>query len=266
MRSPQIHVTFRGAPVVLGLAGVALALAGWEVVARTALVSASDLPSASLVAGELVRQVGRPAFWAGVGATMTQWGIGMLITVAVAVPAGLLMGSVEAVWRALRPVVEFLRPVPGMALIPLTVLLWGLSTASVVFLIVFGSVWSLAVAAMYGARNVDEGARDTARSYGLSRLERVRWLVLPSALPFIATGLRVASATALIIAIGAELVIGVAGLGHDMAIAQTAGDVVHMYALIVMSGILGIAVHLVFSGVERRFLRWHQSQRPAVPA
>lgn len=242
----------------LGTLGVLLALAAWELAARAGL---GDVPPASDVSAELARQLGSGPFWSAAGATLGQWAIGMALTVAVAVPLGLLMGTVEAVWRALRPIVEFFRPVPGVALIPLAVLLWGLSTRSVIALIVFGTVWSLLVQTMYGAHDVDAGARETARVYGLTRLDRARFVVLPSALPYIATGLRIAAATALIIAISAEIVIGVAGLGHDVALAQTAGELEAMYALILTSGLLGIAIHLAFSRLERRFLRWHQSQR-----
>jgi ABC-type nitrate/sulfonate/bicarbonate transport system permease component len=245
----------------LGLLGAMLALALWEAASRLGVVPAREIPPATDVLAELARQVRSAAFWRAVGATATQWGIGLLLTAALAIPVGLAMGAIEVLWRAGRPVVELFRPVPGVALIPLAVLLWGLSDTSVVFLIVFGSIWSLIVQTIYGARDVEAGARDAARAFGLSRADRARYVLLPSALPYIATGLRIASATALIIAVSAELVIGVDGIGHDIALAQTAGAVVPMYALIVASGVLGIAIHLIFSGAERRLLHWHQSQR-----
>jgi ABC-type nitrate/sulfonate/bicarbonate transport system permease component len=251
---------------VLGTLGVAITLALWEVASRLGVVASTDVPPASDVLVELARLVPERAFWDAVGATMSQWAIGMVLSAGIAIPLGLLMGSVEAVWRAFRPLVEFLRPVPGMALVPLTVLLWGISGTSVLALIVFGCIWSLIVLSMYGAHDVDVGARDTARAFGLTAGQRAVWLVLPSALPYIATGLRVTSATALIIAVGGELVIAVTGLGHDIALAQTAGAVTTMYALILASGVLGIAIHLAFTRLERHFLRWHQSQRRAVGA
>jgi ABC-type nitrate/sulfonate/bicarbonate transport system permease component len=254
----------RGVAAGWGIVGVGLALGGWDLAARTGIVSADDIPPAGTVLGELVGQLSRPEFWASVGATMNQWALGVVVSSVVAIPLGLLMGSVEAIWHAFRPIIEFLRPVPGMALVPLAVLLWGLSTTSVVMLILFGCVWSLIVLCMYGAQDVDAGAKDMARSFGLSLVQRARWITLPSALPYVATGLRVTSATALMIAVGAELVIGADGLGHEIALAQTAGEVEVMYALILTSGVLGIGIHLLFSRLERYFLRWHQSQRSAV--
>lgn len=248
-------------PLLLGITGVLISLLAWELVSRTGVVSPQDFPPASAVISELAVQLLHAAFWTAIWSTLAQWAMGMALTMAVAIPLGLLMGSVEAIWRSFRPVVEFLRPVPGMALVPLAVLLWGLSTTSVVSLIVFGCVWSLIVFCMYGAQDVDAGARDMARSFGLSTAARARWVTLPGALPYIATGMRVTSATALMIAVGAELVIGASGIGHDIALAQTAGQVERMYALILASGGLGIAIHLLFSRMERHFLRWHQSQR-----
>lgn len=253
------------ATAALGTLGVVLAVGLWEAAARLAIVSPSDIPPATQVLRQLAREIGTGQMWGPVWQTLTQWAIGMGVTVAIALPLGLLMGSVEPVWRALRPIVEFLRPVPGMALIPLTVLLWGLSPKSVIFLIAFGSVWSLAVAAMYGAHSVDQGARDTARAFRLGRRDRIRFIVLPSAAPHMATGLRVASGTALMIAVGGELVIGVPGLGYEIAQSRTGGEIVRMYSSIVMSGVLGIAIHLAFSTAERHFLRWHQSRREARP-
>jgi ABC-type nitrate/sulfonate/bicarbonate transport system permease component len=245
----------------LGSAGVAASLIVWEFASRASLVPTDYVPPASEVLRELGQRALVPEFWASVGATMQQWALGMVLTILIAIPVGLLMGSVELVWRSFRPIVEFMRPVPGMALIPLTILIWGLSATSVIFLTVFGCAWSLIVSTMYGVHSVDAGARDTARSYGLTTMDRVRWLVLPSALPHIATGLRIASATALMIVIGAELVIGVEGVGSDIAMAQTAGNYLMMYSLILASGGLGIAIHLLFSRLERHYLRWHPSQQ-----
>jgi ABC-type nitrate/sulfonate/bicarbonate transport system permease component len=187
----------------------------------------------------------------------------MLLTMVIAIPVGLVLGSSEYVWRAFRPVIEFFRTVPGNVLIPLAILIWGLSIHSAVFLIAFGCSWSLIIQTMYGARDVQSGARETARAFQLNLTERIRYVVVPSALPHIATGLRIASATALIIAISAEILIGVEGLGRDIALARGAGDVAQMYGLILASGLLGIAIHLVFSATERRLLRWHESQRVA---
>jgi ABC-type nitrate/sulfonate/bicarbonate transport system permease component len=170
------------------------------------------------------------------------------------------------VWRALRPSIEFLRPVPGVALIPVAILLWGQSTQSDVALVAFGTTWLMLVQTIYGARATDELTLQTARSFGVGPLGRLRWVLLPSALPYIATGLRICSAAALIVAVTAELVIGTPGIGNLLGEAQRGVQYERMYALVLAAGLLGIAVHLLFASLERYFLKWHESQRRGVGA
>ena len=90
-----------------------------------------------------------------------------------------------------------------------------------------------------------------------------RLVTLPSAAPYIATGLRIASAVALILAVTAELVVGAPGIGRAISAAQSGGDYPLMYGLIMVAGILGLVLNIVFSQLEARLLRWHPSQRGA---
>lgn len=251
----------RSAPLILGTAGVIVALALAELLSRSGLVDARDIPPASDVIRDFVDQLGTSAFWQQVGDTMAGWAVGLAIAVVAGVIIGLVVGSSIYVWSALRPTIEFLRPVPSVALIPLAILVWGQDLGSKVFLIVFGALWIMVIQTMYGVTQVDDVARDTARSYGLGRVERIRHLIVPSALPYIATGLRIASATALIVGVTAEVVIGNPGLGNAIALAQSGGNTEKMYALILATGILGVLIHIVFAALERRFLHWHTSQR-----
>lgn len=242
-----------------------IALALWELVARSELlVSIDQLPPATAAIAELVELLQLSSFWTAVRQTLAGAGIGLGIAVAFAVPLGLLVGSSTVVWRALRPTIEFLRPVPGVALIPVAILLWGQSTRSDVALVAFGTTWLMLVQTIYGTRAIDELALQTARSFGLSRWSRVRWVLVPSTLPYIATGLRICSAAALIVAVTAELVIGTPGLGNLLGEAQRGTAYERMYALVLASGLLGVAVHLGFSSLERYFLHWHESQRGEV--
>ena len=157
--------------------------------------------------------------------------------------------------------IEFLRPIPSVALIPLAVLVYGTGLESKVFLAVFASFWPLFVQTLYGVQDVDPVVTDTARSFGLGRLERLWRIRLPSAVPYIATGVRISSAVALILAVTAELVIGSAGLGRSISVAQSGGAIDVMYALIIATGILGWALNILATRGERRVLHWHPSQR-----
>ena len=153
--------------------------------------------------------------------------------------------------------IEFLRPIPSVALIPLAVLVYGTGLESKVFLAVFASFWPLFVQTLYGVQDVDPVVTDTARSFGLGRFERIWRIRLPAAVPYIATGVRISSAVALILAVTAELVIGSAGLGRSISVAQSGGAIDVMYALIIATGMLGWLLNILATRGERRVLHWH---------
>jgi ABC-type nitrate/sulfonate/bicarbonate transport system permease component len=246
---------------VFGCIGVVVVLAVWQLTTSVWLKSSAELSPPAAVIGNLYDQVLTSQFWQYVWETLSGWALGLLISVVIGIPVGILVGSSTLIWHALRPTLEFLRPIPGIALMPLALLLWGQSIKSDVFLIAFGTVWTLIIQAMYGVRSVDAVAVDTGRVFGMSTLARIRYIVLPSSLPYLATGVRIASSVALVIAISAELLIGDPGLGNQIGLAQSYSRYDEMYALILAVGLLGMILQILSVGLERYFLRWHQSQR-----
>jgi ABC-type nitrate/sulfonate/bicarbonate transport system permease component len=241
---------------------ILLLLALWEAVVRAGLIPETSIPPATSAIGELATQLTEAAMWKAVGNTLEGWVIGLGLAVLLGVPAGILIGSSRWAYRALRVPIEFLRPIPSVALIPLAVLVYGTGLQSKVFLATFASFWPLLIQTIYGVRDVDPVAIDTARSFGVGPLERLYRVTLPSAVPYIATGLRIGSAVALILAFTAELFMGIPGLGQIMNVAESFGLTNQVYALAVATGFLGLAIYVVFSTIERRALRWHPSQRP----
>jgi len=245
------------------LLSVAAALAVWELVSRTGLIAERDLPSMSSSFRELWSLVQTTSFWGAFAQTVRGWALGLAVAIALAVPIGILLGSSDFAARALRVPIEFLRPIPSAALIPLLFLTLGTTLRSEVFLAAFGAFWPLLVQTMYGVRDVDPLAIDTARSFGVGRFERLYRIKLPSAVPYIATGVRISSAVSLILAFTAELFMGIPGLGQKVNFAQAYGLNDQLYAYALATGFLGVAIHLVSSAAERRALRWHPSQRTA---
>jgi ABC-type nitrate/sulfonate/bicarbonate transport system permease component len=245
------------------LLSVAAALAVWELVSRTGLIAERDLPSMSSSFRELWSLVQTTSFWGAFAQTVRGWALGLAVATALAVPIGILLGSSDFAARALRVPIEFLRPIPSAALIPLLFLTLGTTLRSEVFLAAFGAFWPLLVQTMYGVRDVDPLAIDTARSFGVGRFERLYRIKLPSAVPYIATGMRISSAVSLILAFTAELFMGIPGLGQKVNFAQAYGLNDQLYAYALATGFLGVAIHLVSSAAERRALRWHPSQRTA---
>jgi ABC-type nitrate/sulfonate/bicarbonate transport system permease component len=250
----------------LGTAGLAGFLALGEVVPRLGLVSEEYFPPTSRILRALFTELGDGAFWTALGDTLTGWALGL----AIAVGAGLVVGVLVSVVPYLREVtastIEFLRPIPSVALIPLAVLLYGSELRSVLLLVVYASFWQILIQVLYGVQDVDPVAEETARSYGLGTGARIRHVLWPSALPYVMTGVRLAAAVALVLAVTAELVIGAPGLGARIAVAQSSQAVPDMYALVVVTGLLGLLINVGARTVERRALAWHQSVRGEVAA
>lgn len=249
------------ATVWAGVAGVAVALIAWQVVSVADVLDRTSFPPPTEVAGALGRVVGEEEFWTAFGETAKSTLLGLLVSIAIALPLGAALGLSEVAFRSARLVIEFLKPIPVVALLPLALLLYGTSLRMKLVLIVFGTLWPLLMQVVYGVQNVDAVAAETARAYRFSRRRRLVAVVFPSAAPFIATGLRVAGVTALLLSIVTELVGGAPGLGLQITRSQSAADYADLYALVVIVGLLGIAVNTMLRRLERRTLRWLPEHR-----
>ncbi|MGH3490381.1 MAG: ABC transporter permease [Actinopolymorphaceae bacterium] len=251
---------------LLGMCGFAAFLLLLEIVPRVGLVAPAYLPPFSAIAAALAEQVVTPEFWIALAETVRGWFVGLLVALILGIGLGVVIGTVPALRAATASTIEFLRPIPSVALIPLAVLVFGTGLGSTLLLVVYASLWQILVQVLYGVQDVDPVARDTARTFGLGRLARIRHVVWPSALPYVMTGLRLAAAVALILTITSELIIGTPGLGNRIGTAQAGGAVDTMYALVLVTGLLGVAVNLAARLLERRVLRWHTSVRGELPA
>ena len=247
--------------VVLGTLGVVGFLVTWQLASTLRWVNPEVVPSALDTFSQLGLMMTDLEFWRNVGRTMTAWGIGLAIATVAATTLGAIVGMVPFLRRATHTVVEFLRPIPSVALIPLAILTYGLQIQAALVIIVYASFWQIFVQVLYGVADIDTVARDTARSFGLTRGSRIRNLVLPTALPYLMTGLRLAAAVALILAITAEMPIGNPGLGRVLAVSAGIGNYTTVYAIVVVTGVLGLIINLGFRAIERRTLAWHQSVR-----
>lgn len=253
------HRTLR--KVALGVAGIAGFLATWQLLPTLGIVSPSYFPTATETIAQLFVEFRDLEFWRNVGRTLTSWAIGLVLATVLAVVLGTIIGLVPFLRRATHTTVEFLRPIPSVALIPLAILMFGYQLQAALLIIVYASFWQVFIQVLYGVADVDAVARDTARSFGLSRGSRIVNLVFPTALPYLMTGLRLAATVALILAITAEMFINVPGLGQAIMLAREAGQWTTVYALVIVTGMLGLLVNLGFRAIERRTLSWHQSVR-----
>jgi len=248
--------------------GVVLAvLLAWQALSATGALPSQEFPSATGTFAALGRVLQSAELWHAIRDTLAGWALGLLIGASLAILIGTVLGLNRFAYRSAIPVIEFLKTVPIIAILPLAILLFGATLKMKFLLIAFGVFWPMVIQVIYGVRSIDPTVRDTARVLQLRGARRFAVVTMPSAAPFIMTGLRVAAATALVLDIVAELIGGGAGLGLSILFAQNAGpsEVTTMYAYIVVTGLLGVLVTGLFILLERRVLHWHPSQRNLRP-
>jgi ABC-type nitrate/sulfonate/bicarbonate transport system permease component len=250
-----MSVSRRVATVLLGWLVAALLLLLWQVYAEsaeqlylptfTAAASATwDLLSESTLTSDVLPSVGRFALG---------YAIGCVVGVAVGTPVGYL----RALEPWVRPVLEFLRAMPAAAILPLALLLLGTGGGMRVTVIAFGACWPVLLNALDGARNVDPVLIETGKINGLGRLAVLRRIVLPASLPQIFAGLRTALGIALIVMVLSEMYGASSGLGYFILTAQRRFLVPETYGGVLVLGIIGWLVSVLFSRFERRALAWH---------
>lgn len=251
-------------PIGLGAAGLTGLAALLEVVPRVLSLRPDVLPPLSAIGAALLTEIGTAQFWQALRDTLIQWSLGLAIAVVAGVVAGVAIGALAWLRRATASTIEFLRPIPSVALVPLAVLLYGTRLRSALVLVVYAAFWQVLVQTTYGVADVDPVTEQTARCYGLGRWARVRYVVWPTAQPYVATGVRLAASVALVLAITAELVIGSPGLGREITAAQSGGATALVYGLVLVTGLLGLVVNVGLRAVERRVLHWHVAIRGEV--
>ena len=252
----------RSGRVLLGALGIAVALGGVELAGRTGLTDPRLLPLPSQVLASARGLAVSAKFLTDAAVTVTTWAGGLLITLVIAIPAGAVLGSLPRAEAVARPVIEFLRPVPAVALFPLILLLVQNDLRMKVTIVVYASVWPVLINTIYGLREVDPLAKETLRSFGFGPLSVLRRVSLPSAAPFIVTGARLAASIAFIVTIGVELLSGgVNGVGVFLIQAESGGshtDV--MLAVVAWAGAFGLAVNALLVYAEHRLFRWHHER------
>jgi NitT/TauT family transport system permease protein len=240
------------------LTGVVAFLIIWEATSRTGLVDQEFIPPPSTVAVGLVHSFGQQAFVAGSVSTILSWLIAVLLASVIGVGLGLLLGSVPRINTAATLVVEFLRPLPGVALIPLAIALIGIDAQTKIALATFVSVWPIMFNTIYALRGIDPGLLETARSFRVPRWRRLTTITLPATLPFIITGIRFSTSIALVSLVSTEFLTGgTIGLGQFIYTeGSSAGRMDLVLAGTVFAGLLGLVANVGISGLQRWLLPW----------
>ncbi|MFI7638175.1 ABC transporter permease [Nonomuraea sp. NPDC049400] len=242
-------------------ASVAGFLLAWQILGMWGLVK--WLPPAADTLARTAELAVDPDFLEDLGGTLIAAAIGLPLAILVAVPIGLLLGTVPVVEEMTRVFVEFLRPIPSVALIPLALFFFQPEINAKIALIVFAASWPILINTLYGVRDVDPVGKETLRSFGFGAGAVIWRVSLPSAAPFIATGVRLAASITLILAISVEYIVGgSSGIGGFLIEASTGigmDAMIDVVAVLLWAGAIGIVVNTLLMRAERRLFRWREA-------
>jgi len=237
---------------------LAIAALAWECAARLYPPVQLYIPPLTQVLASLLRVIAGGEIGGHFLTTVTRFLAGYLIASVLAVTLGVVLGYFPFAYSLAHTLIEFLRPMPSVAIIPVAILLLGLTDAMVVAVTVYASVWPALVNTIDGVRNIDPVLVQTGRTFGLGRA-RVLWKsVLPAASPQIVTGLRISLAIALILVTTAEMIAASKGLGFFVLDEERSLRNDRMYAGIILVSLLGYLLNRLFLAAADKALRWRR--------
>lgn len=181
---------------------------------------------------------------------------GYLIAAAIAVSLGVVLGYFRYLHSLMEMLIELLRPMPSVAIIPVAILMLGVGDWMIVAVTVYACIWPILINTIDGVKNIDRTLVDTGRTFGLSGSRILRRIILPGASPYIVTGLRIALSIALILVTTAEMIAGSKGLGFFILDEERSMNSGNMYAGIILVAAAGYALNRVFLILEYRAMKW----------
>ena len=246
---------WRGISFVVAAGFVAL----WQLIANLRLVSPVFLPGPDRAWAALLRGFSGGDLLEKLDGTLWHMALGWFLASLVGIMVGALVGSSRAMRSYLAPTLEFLRPLPVSAIIPVAIALFGLTQSMALFVIAFGAIWPTLLATVHGFAAVEPRLYEVARVLHLSRLAVIFKIALPSASPDILSGMRLSLTVALILSVVCEMLAGLDGLGHWVLLSARSFRSADLFAGVILLGAIGYATALMMSAVERRLLVWRTS-------
>jgi sulfonate transport system permease protein len=193
--------------------------------------------------------------WATVERMLLGWGLASLAGIAI----GATIGSSVRARQFVQPTLEFIRPLPASAVMPIAISVFGLGPQMVLAVVAFGAMWPVLLATVHGLAHVEPRLREVATALHLGRLAFLWKIGLPSTLPDILSGMRLAMTVSLIVAVVGEMIASQPGLGQAILLAARSFRASELYAGIALLGAIGFVTNSALALAERRLLRW---QRP----
>ena len=228
----------------------------WELIVGMGWVKAELLTPPSIAIPEVWRYFASGEIFSHLGASLRRGALGFAIAAVVGVPVGLFIGSVRWVSLGLSPVIEFLRQLPPLAMLPVFMLFLGLGFQAQVAIVIWAAIWPILLNTVTGALGVDERLKKAARTLGAGRREIFLQVALPAALPTIMTGMRLGASYAFLVLVAVEMVGADSGIGFIILNNQYTFKIPQMYAAILILACLGIALNYGLLWLERLLTPW----------
>lgn len=254
MKPTRVWIDRLGA---LGFAVFLLLL--WQVLSTTNVISPIFFPSPVRTLNALWNQIAEGQLWGPLGSTVSRMAWGWLAASIAGIVLGAMIAGAPVARAMLEPILDFMRPLPASAIIPVAILAFGLSATMSTAVIAFGSIWPVLLASVQGFSAVNARLVEVSATLEMSRRDRFFKISLPSALPDILAGAKVGLAIALILAVVTEMQASLPGLGQNILMAQRSFKTPDLYAGVLMLGAIGFATSMGLQWLERKLLKWRFS-------
>ena len=231
----------------------------WWLASHRQWVSKVFLPTPEATAAALIEGLTTGELAGFTAATVMRMALGWLLASVLGIALGAVIGASATARTWLQPTLEFLRPLPASALLPLAIAVFGLSSGMVLFVVSFGAMWPVLLATIHGLAAVHVRLREVATALQLSRTAFVFKIGLPNAMPDILAGMRLSMTVSLIVAVVGEIIASQSGLGQAILLAARSFRSSELFAGVILLGLIGFASNALLALAERPLLRW---QRP----
>jgi NitT/TauT family transport system permease protein len=244
-------------------AAVVTLLIVWELSVRLHIVSGFVLAAPTTIVEDAIRLLANGELLTNVAASMSRMLTGYTLALVSGVAIGALMGWFRWLDDLFDPLIELIRPVSPLAILPLAILWLGIGQASKVFVIWYGCVFPILLNTYAAVRSVPRSTVEAARTLGAETDETLRWVVLNHSIPMVLTGARISFAVGMIVIIAAEMVAADAGLGYMILTAQQTFRAADLYVGIVTIALIGFTGDRIIRFARAQLCPWHVENEQA---
>jgi len=246
---------------LLRIGALAIFLGAWELAAHLGLIDPLFASSPTLIVQKFWEMYSDGSIWPHIAASAEVVAVGFGLSIVVGVPIGLIMGRVPLIASTIEPFVAALYASPQVAFLPLLIIWLGIGFSSKVALVFLGSFIIVLINTETGVTQVDPRLIETARSFMANERQIMSKIVLPSALPFIIAGMRLAIGRALVMVVVAEIYASNKGLGYLIFQAGGMYDTAQVFVGVGILAAAGVALNSALRALERRLAPWREDQR-----